>query len=49
MKVNDINTSFKWNLTKDFFAATIAGFVATPFVSIIDKAVVQSTANSISS
>ena len=48
MKINDDNISFKWSLTKDFFAATLAGFVVTPFVSIIDKAVVQSTANSIS-
>jgi len=48
MNINDVNTSFKWSLTKDFIAATAAGFVATPFVSIIDKAVVQTTASSIS-
>lgn len=48
MNINDVKTSFKWSLTKDFFAATIAGFVATPFVSIIDKSVVQSTASSMS-
>jgi hypothetical protein len=48
MNTNDVKTLFKWNLATDFIAATIAGFVATPFVSIIDKAVVQSTAKSIS-
>ena len=48
MIINDDNKSFKCGLLKDFIAAIIAGFVATPFVSIIDKSVVQSTAKSIS-
>ena len=44
----DLVSSFKYNLLSDFIAASLAGLIATPFVSIIDKAVVESTAKSIS-
>ena len=46
--VNDLLTSLKYKLFTDFTAAVLAGLIATPFVSIIDKAVVESTAKSIS-
>jgi hypothetical protein len=42
---NDENSSLYYKLFVDFTAATIAGCLATPFVSIIDKAIVKSTAN----